>query len=1119
MKNLENILAEAERFRARRSSLAAKLAEVDDRYQALLKQAETDLTSAQKNLTDEQKAANEMADARAKKEIADYSQKKADLQSSLDPVLSLCPRDMRRNYLPNPSRVNEAEVNQLIAKIREQGILAWLKRLFHVGGYSSRQEMAMSVFRQISDACAYCDERITAAQAARDHARQDQTTQTRRKIQETNDRFLQKKQALEQQRQQERQTAIAALQAFDASTELKNMRDRMQRMKAEADAICGEWGEYHIPDRMPEKVFFCDVATKLPDSNGIDRSYVLPLWLDLFSSNIIVLTTDVGTADGNEAKAKLLVRKFLARMLKTVPPEWVSYSVFDSLRKGASLERLIDVTSAGTTDLSFDLFTSEERGAGNVSCSDRRTFLRHRISDVMRSIAGKCSSLYEYNRKDPHFEYPFSWIVDFNFPGQPEPRLLTEMRELFINASAAGYSFVFVTTPEGYKCIDALAKAHTHIPVLRVDCDKLICSQGNFTAPLVNKSSPSPDQIYNFTTALRKFYESGNTVDNRIATVLSSHGITHRNASRKLTIPIALDSRGKLIELELGGSGGVHGFVSGGTGSGKSILLHTVILSACLHYHPDDLHIWLVDYKQTEFHLYKRRTPPHVKLIGVSKTDDFTFSLLDRIWEEAERRTRLMNQFDARDLEDYRRHSGEAGYVNLPRLFIVIDEFHEMSQFVAGVEEYKSKLENILREYRAQGINILMADQTFSSGLSGLSPAAKGQIATRIAMRNEVAPEEIKATLEVDRALYSDSMQKTISLMTPGDFIMKQFVRNGRGELIDIRLEKFKALYANADDVLSVGKALRSAYKGQFDKQDLLYVNTKDQTPWSDKEPAALDRLMPLRYPNIRLYLGRSAALLPCFGLDIGRQPNENMSIVGGTAFQRWELLESIMESCRYRGYKLLVFMAEYCDIMSDHGQEIRLLCNAIPNAELMETPEQWCARLSELQTAMQSRTVSEDIVCLFIGLETAAQSFSRLPDKSGAASGGPSRFAQAAGFAPGGNPFLAGGGNPFLSGGSSPAPAQTPAEFNALPIIDSLFSEGPRNGIRCIAEVSVYRQFSKLLRLRDMCRHKIAFNMGSDDCLQYLGSSRAQSSIGDFALYSDGGMDFKKLLPYKLER
>ena len=92
-----------------------------------------------------------------------------------------------------------------------------------------------------------------------------------------------------------------------------------------------------------------------------------------------------------------------------------------------------------------------------------------------------------------------------------------------------------------------------------------------------------------------------------------------------------------------------------------------------------------------------------------------------------------------------------------------------------------------------------------------------------------------------------------------------------------------------------------------------------------------------------------------------------------------------------------------------------------------------------------------------------------------------------------------------------------TIAEYNALPIIDKLFASGARCGIRCVAEFSVYRNFSKILKIKDMCRHKIAFSMSADDCLMYLGNSSFQKSIGQNAVYNNGGKEVKKLLPYKL--
>ena len=641
-----------------------------------------------------------------------------------------------------------------------------------------------------------------------------------------------------------------------------------------------------------------------------------------------------------------------------------------------------------------------------------------------------------------------------------------------------------------------------------MDVDNDTCEKDGVQIEYMESGTPNSDQIYNFMTALKKYYDEGDSINNRIDSVFAAKGVDLRDASKKLAIPMALDSRGHLVDLELGGEGSVHGFISGGTNSGKSTLLHTIILSACLHYHPKDLEIWLVDYKQTEFYLYKKKTPPHIKLIGVSKTPDFTFSLLDKIEVEANRRTELMNHFQAQNLEEYRKHKEEPGYVNIPRLFIVIDEFHEMSQFVSTEMEYKDKLENILREYRAQGITCLIADQTFSTGLSGLTSAAKNQIGLRIAMRNENSPQEIKDTLEVDRALYSDSMQRTIAIMSQGEFIMKVYVRNSRGELTDIKLEKFKGLLTKGDDIAPISKALRSLYKGQYQK-DLLYVNTNEKVSWDDAEPIAFDALEPLRYPNIRIYLGRAATLHPCFGLDMGRQPDENLAIVGGTAYQRWELLAAIMRSCKYRNYKLLVFMAEFSDLMCDFASDIRQMCKEIPGAELMESLEEWCSTLASLEKLVDERKNTEDIICMFIGLEIANVEFSRLPDKDGKRSGSSrSLFDTISKYAtPAAETEIVGG----------PTPVEISEAFNATQIIDKLFSLGARNSIRCIAEVSVYRQFSKILKIKDMCRHKVAFSMSADDCLMYLGNSNFQKRIGQNAVYCDGGKEVKILLPYKL--
>lgn len=1098
MQKIQELLAEANYLRNRRENLAQNLGRVDRRQREKMRELEHEHTSKLNGFEKECQMAIVTIETHAKKAISDYVQMKSDLQKYVEPARRWCPKSELKNYDPTPACANEVELNQLISMLQEQGAMAGLKRMLRVGNYSLKSEMALSLCKKIEDACAYYNNRIDEIETEAERERSAQMTETRRKITAENERFINERGKQELKYKDEKEQALLAISRFDTSTELQNMHAKLEQMKIEAKNSCGIWGEYSAPTAMPEKVLICNARVALPNQNGIRENVTLPMWVNLYECNIIVITSELGDTSSKDGEGKKFIREFLARMLKTVPPGFCSYSIFDSLYKGASLERLIDVMNIGATDLNFDLFTSNENDMKVVSCAERRKYLRSRLAETIKFIAGRDDSLFEHNKNSEKFEFPFTWYIDFNFPDAPDNKLLDDLKELLINAYAAGYSFVFMTTLNGYKQIQEITNQYTHIQIIHVDVDKAVCEKGDIQVAYTRADAPSSDQICNFMTALKKYYEEGNAINNRIDSVFNT--VELRDASKKLTIPMALDSRGQLVDLELGGEGSVHGFISGGTNSGKSTLLHTIILSACLHYHPKDLEIWLVDYKQTEFYLYKRHTPPHIKLIGVSKTSDFTFSLLDKIEIEASRRTELMNRFEAQNLGEYRKHENEPGYVNIPRLFIIVDEFHEMSQFVSTEMEYKDKLENILREYRAQGINWLIADQTFSTGLSGLTAAAKNQIGLRIAMRNETAPQEIRDTLEVDRALYSDSMQRAIKIMSQGEFIMKSYIRNSRGEITDIKLEKFKGIHSRGEDIAPIGSALCDLYRGQY-QEGLLYVNTKEQVSWNDAEPKALDRLEPLRYPNIRMYLGRSATLRPCFGLDMGRQPDENLAIVGGTAYQRWEILASIMKSCEYGGHKLIVFSAEYSDLMCDYSSDIGQMCQEVPGAEMIETLGGWCEKLEELDGMIDEQKNTANIICMFVGLEIANIEIKRLPAKNSGFN--PNKYGTRVGGTEANTDLKEGGAN---------------NAYDATPLIDKLFSSGARNGIHCIVEVSVYRQFSGILHIKDMCRHKIAFSMSADDCLMYLGNSNFQKSIGQDAIYNDGGKEIKKLLPYKLQ-
>lgn len=108
------------------------------------------------------------------------------------------------------------------------------------------------------------------------------------------------------------------------------------------------------------------------------------------------------------------------------------------------------------------------------------------------------------------------------------------------------------------------------------------------------------------------------------------------DSTNGLHIPFAINQRGDIISYSLGQALNAHGLICGGTGSGKSSLLHMLISSIVMNYTPEDVEIWLSDYKITEFYSYKTNTPPHIRFIGLSRVHDDLEDICYKIVETLE---------------------------------------------------------------------------------------------------------------------------------------------------------------------------------------------------------------------------------------------------------------------------------------------------------------------------------------------------------------------------------------------------------------------------------------------------------------------------------------------------
>jgi S-DNA-T family DNA segregation ATPase FtsK/SpoIIIE len=183
-----------------------------------------------------------------------------------------------------------------------------------------------------------------------------------------------------------------------------------------------------------------------------------------------------------------------------------------------------------------------------------------------------------------------------------------------------------------------------------------------------------------------------------------------------------------------------HWLVGGRTGSGKTVFLLDVLYSLAARYSPDELALYLLDFKEgvsfTEF-IPTQRDPswvPHARTVGVESDREYGLAVLAELVREMGRRAGAMKQAGVTNLAQLRSARGD---IALPRILTVIDEFHVLFQ---GNDETAKRavalLEEVARKGRSYGVHLILASQSISGieALYAKGQSVFGQFGMRVAL-------------------------------------------------------------------------------------------------------------------------------------------------------------------------------------------------------------------------------------------------------------------------------------------------------------------------------------------------------------------------------------------------
>ena len=272
------------------------------------------------------------------------------------------------------------------------------------------------------------------------------------------------------------------------------------------------------------------------------------------------------------------------------------------------------------------------------------------------------------------------------------------------------------------------------------------------------------------------------------------------NSKAALTMALGKDIQGKPVCVDLHKL--PHLLVAGTTGSGKSVAVHSMIVSLLYKHDIDHLKFLMIDPKMLELSTYEGL--PHLLHPVVTDMNEAK-SVLHWCVQEMERRYRFMMDLNVRNIQSYNKQikknkdeginavysptegNNERYHEKLPYIVVVVDEFADMMQTVG--KKVEDLITRLAQKARAAGIHLILATQRPSVNV--ITGLIKANIPTRIGL---------KVSSNIDSRTILDSMGAE-QLLGLGDMLFR-----GSGTNI---LQRIHGAFVSEGEITKISDFLR----------------------------------------------------------------------------------------------------------------------------------------------------------------------------------------------------------------------------------------------------------------------------------------------------------------------
>lgn len=469
-----------------------------------------------------------------------------------------------------------------------------------------------------------------------------------------------------------------------------------------------------------------------------NQGLCLPAILDLREKANFLLFDE-----GESIFVRNTINSLIFSSLSSQPASYQKFVLFDPEGRSQGFAPYLEFMRSNPAVMYNKVFTTPQQIREQIE--GLSTF----IDEFSQTKLADSSDIFAYNRVSAERPESLKCLCLLNFPRGFDEQMLEQLYNIVKNGSYCGVQAIIhfdenaIKNSSSTTYVDLLAKIRENCICLQASGDTWYSHNGtNWTF----NATPGQKTMADFNELYSSKYAEVTSSILPISKVISENMWFTGDSSELFSVPIGKDENGTVQYLEFGDpiSKGTshHALVTGSLGSGKSTLLHTIIMSALTTYSPDELNLYLLDFKSgTEFQIYANYKIPHIKVIALDAMQEFGKSVLDELVRMMQDRLDLFteeakNGYPVKDITSYRKYTGK----KMPRILVVADEFQVLfseahNRRVASA--CATRLADIISLYRVCGIHFVLATQTMSRLRNGftVSPSTLSEMHVRIGLK------------------------------------------------------------------------------------------------------------------------------------------------------------------------------------------------------------------------------------------------------------------------------------------------------------------------------------------------------------------------------------------------